>query len=256
MKVSIIMACRNAEAYVDDAVRSVLEQHEVDLELLVLDGASTDRTVEVVERAVHGAPQGIDCRVWSEVDEGLYDALNRGVARSTGEVVGFVHADDRLASPLTLKRAMDQMARDGAQGVYGDLDYVRRDDPSQIVRHWRSGAFDVSQLRWGWMPPHPTLYLRRKVYESFQLGQGAYFDTALRCSADYEFMLRVMSRPSMRLAYLPEVMVCMRTGGISNRGIPELWRKSLEDWRAMRRHRVGGLTTLFAKNVRKLPQFR
>lgn len=248
------MACRNAEAHVADAVQSVFGQRGVECELIVVDGASSDNTVEVIQSAVEGWTQG-RCVVVSEPDDGLYDALNKGVQRATGDVIGLLHADDMLAAPDVLKRVATELEQSGADGCYGDLQYVQRAHPDRVVRHWRSGPYARRRLRWGWMPPHPTLYLRREVYDRARLPDGCYFDTAYQCSADYEFMLRILWQHAVGLAYLPEVMVQMRMGGISNRSLKHLWRKSAEDYCILRRHHVGGLAALLAKNLRKLPQF-
>jgi glycosyltransferase len=137
-----------------------------------------------------------------------------------------------------------------ADAVYGDLVYVRADRPDQVLRQWRSGEFAPSRLRFGWMPPHPTFYLR-----SSRLPELGGFNDALRIAADYDFMLRCLSRPNARAVHIPEVMVHMRAGGASNRSIGALARKSSEDLYALRQSGVGGWFTLLCKNVRKLPQF-
>jgi glycosyltransferase involved in cell wall biosynthesis len=185
----------------------------------------------------------------SEPDSGIYDALNKGLAHASGDVIGFLHADDLLADSGVLTDVAAAFAA-GADGVYGDLLYVNKQDPAQIVRYWRGRMFTPDLPAKGWMPAHPTLYLRRAVYE--KLGN---FDTTLRIAADYDFMLRVMRDTSLRLHYVPKVLVRMRIGGASNRSLRNLLRKSLEDWRALRKNGVGGLRTLVRKNFSKLPQF-
>lgn len=135
-------------------------------------------------------------------------------------------------------------------GVYGDLEYVARDDPARVIRYWRAGGYRPERLRHGWMPPHPTLFLRREVFAR----HGAY-DPGFRIAADYEAILRWLIQGRIRLAYLPEVLVRMRVGGESNRSLGRILRKSAEDYRALRRHGVGGFGALAAKTLSKVPQF-
>lgn len=245
MKISLVTAVYNRRATLADALRSAAAQSYADVEHLIQDGGSTDGTLDVIAASRHSR-----MHVVSAPDGGIYDALNRGIARARGDVVGFLHSDDMLAHGDVLARVADVLADPDIDGVYGDLDYVAADDTSRVIRRWRSGAYDPARLRWGWMPPHPTLYLRRRVYEAHGL-----HDTSFRIAADYEAMLRYLVRGRIRLAYLPEVMVHMRVGGESNRSLDRIIRKSREDLRAMRQHGVGGVGTLAAKNLRKVTQF-
>jgi len=137
------------------------------------------------------------------------------------------------------------------------LQYVRESSAGgvRVVRHWRSGAYDPRQLAWGWMPPHPALFVRCDVYERIAMDEGIFFDPTYRCAGDYDFILRLFPRLQMPPVYIREVLVRMRTGGVSNRSLKHIWQKSCEDWRAIRRNRVGGLGTLIGKNVRKVGQF-
>ncbi|TNF63403.1 MAG: glycosyltransferase, partial [Rhodobacteraceae bacterium] len=177
-------------------------------------------------------------------------AINRGIERATGEVIGLMHSDDVFADDEVLASVAETLARTGADGVYGDLDYVSARDPSRRIRRWRSGGYDARSLRRGWMPPHPTLYLRREVFLRF----GTY-DTGFRIAADYDAMLRYLVTGEVRLAYIPRVLVRMRLGGASNRSLANLVQKSREDYRAIRRNGVGGAGTLALKNLRKIGQF-
>lgn len=245
MKISIVTAVYNRHATLASAFSSIAAQTHQDIEHLVQDGGSTDGSLDVIADWEHSR-----MRVVSERDGGIYDALNRGIARATGDVVGFLHSDDLLAHAGVLAQVADALADPALDGVYGDLDYVAADDTNRVIRRWRSGAYDPRQLRWGWMPPHPTLYLRRAVYERL----GGY-DTSFRIAADYEAMLRYLVRGRIRLGYIPEVMVKMRVGGESNRSLERILKKSREDLRAMRRYGVGGVGTLAAKNLRKITQF-
>ncbi|MCC5973735.1 MAG: glycosyltransferase [Rubellimicrobium sp.] len=245
MKITIVTAVYNREATVGQAIRSVATQDHPDIEHLVVDGASTDGTLEAVKAAHH--PGMV---VVSEPDGGIYDALNKGIARATGDVVGLLHSDDFFADTLVLSRVARAMEETGAEAAYGDLDYVSASDPTRVIRHWRAEPFSPRLLRRGWMPPHPTLFLRREVFERL----GAY-DTSYRIAADYEAILRWFGRGGITSAHIPEVLVKMRVGGESNRSLSRILRKSREDLRALRENRIGGLGVVAMKNLTKLPQF-
>ena len=136
-------------------------------------------------------------------------------------------------------------------GVYGDLEYVAQDDDTRVIRHWRAGSFAQAKLKRGWMPPHPTLYLRRAVFD-----RSGLYDTSYQISGDYDGMLRFLTSGQVRLAYIPQVMVRMKIGGVSNRSFAHMIRKSREDYRAIRHNKVGGIGTLVGKNLSKISQFR
>lgn len=245
MRISIITVAFNSAATIADTMRSVAEQTYHDIEHLVIDGASTDDTVAEVR--AHGKHVA---KLASEPDHGIYDAMNKGLALATGNFVGFLNADDMLASPEVVAMIARAAAVRGTDAVCGDLVYVRQNRPDEVFRYWRCGHFTPSRLRFGWMPPHPTLYVRRALVD--ELGG---FDTRLRIAADYEFMLRYLSRAGTEVRYVPQVLVKMRMGGASNRSLRAVLRKSHEDLLALKRNRAGGLLTLLCKNARKLPQF-
>ncbi|WP_210879427.1 glycosyltransferase family 2 protein [Roseovarius autotrophicus] len=245
MKISVIMAAYNSGATIGPAIRSFLAQDHPDKELIVVDGASQDQTAAVV--AALASP---DIRFHSEPDKGIYDALNKGIARATGEVIGILHTDDLFAHDHVLTRVAAAFETPGSDGVYGDLEYVARDNPARVIRYWRSGHYRPDLLRRGWMPPHPTLFLRREVFER----HGSY-DTSFRIAADFEAILRWLVRARLNFDYIPEVLVRMRVGGESNRSLGRILRKSREDLRAIRRHEIGGVMVLLSKNFGKLGQF-
>lgn len=245
MKISIITAVYNRVATIDHAIESVQAQSYAEVEHIVQDGGSTDGTLEMIHK--RACPE---TALVSEVDSGIYDAINRGIARSRGDVIGLMHSDDFFASHLALEWIAEAFADPNVDGVYGDLNYVSASDPTKIVRKWRSGEYREKRLAGGWMPPHPTLYLRRHVFEQWGL-----YNTEYRIAADYDAILRYLIQGQIRLAYIPKVLVNMRVGGESNRSLQRIAHKSREDFHVIRRHKVGGLCTLVFKNLSKIKQF-
>ncbi len=245
MKISVITAVYNNRDTVAQALDSALAQTHPDVELIVIDGGSTDGTLQVLQDYADRLAVLV-----SEPDRGIYDALNKGIARASGDVVGFLHSDDLFADASVLSRIAAAFADPSVDSVYGDLLYVSKDDPSRVVRTWRAGVFTPGKLAHGWMPPHPTFYVRRAVYEKL----GGY-DTSYRIAADYDCVLRLLGKGGVRAAYIPEVLVKMRVGGASNRSLSNILKKSREDYRALRVNGVGGLAALAWKNLSKLPQF-
>jgi glycosyltransferase involved in cell wall biosynthesis len=245
LKLSIITAVFNREATVAQAIASVAKQSYTNVEHLIIDGNSRDETLAEARRHAHPG-----MRIISEPDKGIYDALNKGIRLATGDIVGVMHSDDFFAHDHVLDRVVDAFAHNDTDAVYGDLDYVAAGDTSKVIRRWRSGEFKPRLLARGWMPPHPTLFIRRA--KIMRLG---LYDTSYQIAADYEAILRWFGRDGLEPIYIPEVLVKMRMGGESNRSFSRIVRKSREDYRALRSSGVGGLGALALKNVRKLGQF-
>lgn len=245
MRITIVTAVYNRAGTVADAIGSVARQSYADLEHIIIDGASSDGTLAAIEAARHPA-----MRLVSEPDSGIYDALNKGFALASGEVVGLVHSDDLLAHDRVLEAVMAAFADPAVDAVYGDLDYVSPADPGRAVRRWRAGAFTPGKLRRGWMPPHPALFVRRRVWE-----ENGTYDTSYRIAGDYDAVLRWFGREGICVRYIPQVLVKMRWGGESNGSLGRILRKSREDYRALRTNRVGGLGVLVIKNLSKISQF-
>jgi len=245
MKVSVITVVYNNAKHIAGAIESVLSQNYSCIEYVIVDGGSTDGTLEIIEKYRDHIAVSI-----SEPDHGIYDALNKGVTLSSGDVVGFLHSDDVFTHSGVVSTIVRQLSTFGADVVYGDLDYVNENDTGRIIRHWMAGSFAKKRLKLGWMPPHPTVYVRRKVYEQF-----GGFDLTYQIAADYDFMLRILSKGGLKVVYQPEVLVKMRLGGESNRSFLNIVRKSMEDYRALKKNNVGGIMALFCKNISKVPQF-
>lgn len=243
--ISVVTAVYNRKSTVQNAIDSVQSQTYPNVEHIVQDGGSTDGTLDVLK---HLGQSGFSLE--SRPDRGIYDAINKGIGRATGDVIGLMHSDDYFAAPDVLESVAAAFADPTVDGVYGDLDYVAETNTSRVIRKWRSGPYNPESLRRGWMPPHPTLYLRRSVFETWGL-----YDTTFQIAADYDAMLRYLVKGQINLTYIPKVFVKMRVGGESNRSIGRIVQKSKEDYRALHRNGVGGLGTLFAKNVSKISQF-
>lgn len=245
LQISVITAVFNRADTLGDALASLRAQTWPHVEHIVVDAASTDGSQHILARHRNSM-----AKLVSEPDDGLYDGLNKGIGLATGDVVGFLHADDMYASPDTLQSVARAFQDPKVDAVYGDVVYVDKRDPSRVVRYWRAGEFRPELLRSGWMPPHTTLYLRRSVYERF-----GGFDTRYCIAADYDHVLRVLGSGRVNVAYVPDVLMRMRLGGASNSSVAGLVRKAVEDYNAMRQNHVGGVQALIMKNLSKLPQF-
>lgn len=247
LKISVITAVCNRADTIAAAVKSVLKQTYPDVEYVIIDGASSDGTLSILKSIAHNLNNIL---LVSEPDNGIYDALNKGLKYATGDIIGILHSDDYFADEQVLKHVAEAFVDEGVDAVYGDLVYVAKDDTSRIIRLWRAGEYHPSNLARGWMPPHPTLFLRRRVIERW----GGY-DTRYRISADYDSILRYFGKGLIRTVYIPRVLVKMRLGGESNRSLGRILRKSKEDYLALHRNGIGGLSVLLWKNLSKVGQF-
>lgn len=245
MKISIITACYNSAQTVADTLTSVSRQGHRAVEHIIVDGASRDNTLEIVGEFPHVA------KVVSEKDNGIYDAMNKGISLATGEVVAILNSDDVYIDNQVVAKVMSAFEDPSIDAAYGDLQYVKQDDLNKITRTWRSGSFSPRKFYYGWMPPHPSFFVRRRVYD--QVGR---FNCSLRSSADYEFMLRVLLKYRLRPRYIPQVLVKMRTGGMSNATIQHRLRANREDREAWRLNGIEPhFFTVPLKPLRKVFQF-
>jgi glycosyltransferase involved in cell wall biosynthesis len=248
MKISIITVAYNAEATIAEAVASVVGQRQdgFELEYIIVDGASTDETLAALEPHRDGI-----ALIISEPDRGLYDAMNKGVAAATGDFIGILNADDAYAHNGVLAAVAARLEETGADALYGDLDYVAADGSGRVVRRWRSGEMGPRSFLRGWMPPHPTFFLARSVY-----AEHGVYSLDLRSAADYELMLRMLHKHRVRAAYIPDVLVKMQTGGMSNASWTNRVRANREDRAAWRMNGLRPMPwTLVIKPLRKLGQW-
>jgi glycosyltransferase len=248
MKITIVTATYNSEKTICDCVKSISSQTYGEIEHIVIDGGSCDKTIGLVKSVSRK-----DTIVQSARDDGIYDALNKGIRLASGDVIGFLHSDDVLADDNVISEVARAFSNPSISAVYGDLEYVSKCDLSCVVRSWKSRQFDRRQLYLGWMPPHPTLYLRREVYT--KIGD---FDKSFKISADYLSILRAFMFTDIVSKHLPITIVKMRLGGVSNASLKSIAVKSWEDVKALRLCKIP-LVVAFAivimKNITKVPQF-
>ena len=206
MKISIITVCFNSVETIEDTIKSVLSQSYENIEYIIVDGGSTDGTLEII-----GGYKNKISKVISEPDNGIYDAMNKGIDLATGEFIGGLNSDDIYMDNNVLTSVMRVFATEGVDAVYGDLIYVDRNDTSKMKRYWKSGEYKLGAFYKGWVPPHPTFFCRKEIYTNY-----GYFRSDMHVAADFELMLRFIEKHMIKLSYFPETLVKMRTGGCAN----------------------------------------
>lgn len=245
MKISIITSVYNNKETIEDAIKSVLSQTFPNIEYIVVDGASSDGTVEIIKKYENRISKFV-----SEKDKGIYDGLNRGIELATGDIIGFLHSDDIYTDENIISEVISSFLNNETDSIYGDLVYVDKKDTNKIFRYWESGDYTIEKLEKGWMPPHPTFFVKKEFYDKY-----GKFDLDFGIAADYDFMLRMLGKYKISTTYLPKVLYKMRVGGASNRSIRNIIQKSKEDFRALKNNGIGGYKTLLIKNISKIPQF-
>lgn len=246
MKLSVITVAYNSQATIGHTIRSFLAQQHLNKEMIVVDGASSDETVAIAKS--FDSP---DIRIISEPDNGPYDAMNKGLRLATGDAIGVLNSDDVFHDPTSLTRIDAALANSDI--VYGDLNVVRDHDSRLVMRVWQAGPFAKGAFRRGWLTPHPTLYMRRKVFDA--VGE---FDVSFRLAADYDLALRAMELHDYRIRYIPGVLADYQLGGLSSRD----WKATIEgNWECLRARRerfgYGGIDiALFGKFLRSVMQVR
>ena len=245
-KISIITVCFNSSNTIEGTIQSVISQNYTNIEYIIVDGLSTDNTLKIVEKYKNKISKLI-----SEKDNGIYYAINKGIAASTGEIVAILHADDFYANENVISDVVGAFEKKNVDAVYGDLQYVDQLDTNKIKRNWISKKYNKSNFLKGWMPPHPSFFVKRECYNKYGV-----FNTVLKSAGDYELMLRFLYKNNCSVDYIPQVLVKMRVGGKSNVSILNRIIANREDKKAWEINNLHpGAFTFIRKPLSKLGQF-
>ena len=244
MKISIITVVYNNKETIQDCIDSVLSQEYDDLEYVIVDGASTDGTVEIIKDVVKRYPEK-SIKFISEKDDGIYDAMNKGIGLASGDIIGILNSDDAYYTNDCLSTVVNEFQKKSVDSVFADLVYVRRDNLQKVVRYYSSASFSPCKFAFGWMPAHPTFFVRRGLYEKY-----GKFKTDYIIAADYELLVRFLAKNNVTYSYIPKVLVKMRTGGASTRNLKSNWILNKEILRACAEN---GIKTNIVKVLSKYP---
>lgn len=246
MLVSILTAVLNSVNTIEDCIKSIQSQTYKNIEHIILDGGSTDGTLEVIKRYKNGIK-----KIVSEPDNGMYDAINKGLTLAEGEIIGILNSDDFYAHNKVIEKVVEKFKKEKVDSCYGDLVYVNKHDTSRIVRYWKSGEYKNGMMVYGWHPPHPSFFVKKEIYEKY-----GNFNTDLKIASDYEIMVRFLDKFKISTSYIPEVLVKMRIGGKSNRGLKNILLVSYEEYLAWK---INGyrncLFPVIMTKMYKIPQF-
>lgn len=228
MRITVITASLNCAGTIEDTITSILSQTHNDYEHLIIDGGSTDGMLDIIKRHSHGK-----MKVVSEPDDGIFDAMNKGIKMATGEVIGFINADDVLADETVLAQVSSAFKDPDVDGCYGDLIIVRRNNPGKIVRYWKSRPFSDGLFQRGWHPPHPAFFARKELYDRF-----GGFDTEFKIAADADLLIRLFLVHNIRTAYIPRLLVRMRNGGNSTGTLANIFKGNIEICRSFKKNKI------------------
>jgi glycosyltransferase involved in cell wall biosynthesis len=239
-KISIVTVCFNSAVTIRDTIDSVLSQDYVDIEYIIIDGGSTDGTMQIIS-----AYTSRIAKIISEPDKGIYDAMNKGIALATGEMIGILNSDDFYASSDVVSSIVNTYVQSRADIVFGDLIYVASEDTTKVVREYNASDFRPWMLRFGWMPPHTATFIKRSIYEDFGMYAMGY-----KTAADYELFVRILLLKKINYFYIKKTIVLMRMGGATSSGWRSYLTTSLEMVRAIRQN---GLYTNIVIILMRLP---
>jgi len=244
-KITIITAGYNSAATIRDTLKCIASQSYSNIEHIIIDGASKDDTLKIVKEFPHVA------KIISEPDQGIYDAMNKGIQLATGDIIGILNSDDFYSDNDTLQSVAKAFTENNVESCYADLQYVDEKNTSRIVRNWVSGDFNRFNFLKGWMPPHPTFFVRKEIYEKY-----GSFDLELNSAADYELMLRFLFKHRISTHYIPKTLVKMRTGGQSNASLKNRFKANQEDKLAWKKNGLKPkFYTTWLKPIRKINQY-
>lgn len=245
LSISIITVVRNNETTIADCISSVTGQSQPPFEHIIIDGKSTDGTLLEIKKHSYAA-----VKLVSETDNGIYDAMNKGIHLATGDIIGILNSDDIYAHSHVLENVTKLFQESSADALFADLVYVKPDNLNQVVRYYSGAGFTPEKFAWGWMPPHPTFFVRREIYERY-----GFFATDYRIAADYELMARFLARHRVKYLYMSEVIVRMRTGGISTRNLKSNWILNHEILLACAENNIHtNIFKVYSKYFRKVSQ--
>lgn len=246
MKISIITVSYNSEKTIEATIKSVINQTYPDIEYIIIDGGSTDRTLGIIEKYKDKI-----AKIISEPDKGIYDAMNKGLKLATGEIIGILNSDDLYYDEKVIETVVKKIEEQNVDCLWGDLVYVNKNNINQIIRFWKSSEYENRKFQKGWHPPHPTFFVRKKIYEKY-----GDFNLKFKIAADYELMLRFLEKYKIKFCYIPMILVKMKIGGKSNKSIFNIIKANIESCRAWK---VNGLKIspfrIFLKPLSKISQY-
>ena len=246
LKISIITVSYNSAVTIKDTIESILSQDYENIEYIIIDGGSTDNTVDIVKKYA----DKIDYFV-SEADNGIYDGMNKGIQAATGDIVGILNSDDFYPNSYVISNVAKTFVNQDCDAVYGDLVYVKENDSSKIARYWQSGEYTIKKIKNGWMLPHPTFFVKKEMYD-----RHGYYNTDLKSAADYEMILKLLYKKNISVFYIPMILVKMRMGGASNSSIMNRIRANKEDGLAWTKNQLNKpLFVRIKKPLQKIRQF-
>ena len=246
MKVSLVTVVLNCSDYIEDCMKSVIGQDYHNIEYIIIDGGSTDGTIPLIKKYGHKIDYFL-----SEKDAGMYDALNKGLAVATGDLVGVLNADDLFAASDTISSVVNCFRQNDCDIVYGNLNFISRVDFTKVTRRWRSKPYKLKSVKTGWMPAHPTMYIKRKVITD----EGGYSLDFGSC-ADYELIIRILQNKNFQAVFLDKLLILMRDGGMSNGSLRKVYRTMVNDYRVLAHNKIPNpLLVMVLKKLRKLNQF-
>ena len=244
MKISVITVCYNSEGYIEDAVKSVICQRYKDVEYIIVDGASCDNTLSIIDKY----KDHIDLLI-SEPDKGIYDAMNKGIEAATGDYIAFLNSDDFYTSDDALSQVAKSLKKSKTDCIFGNINYVRTEEPSMIVRKWRTGEFVDGGFQLGWHPAHPTFIVKRDVYKKY-----GGFDLSFSLAADFELMLRFLVHYQISHVYLDKVIIHMRLGGATSSSLSNSIKQNKECYNAFKKNNIK--VSVFYPLLRILPKLK
>lgn len=246
LKISIITVSYNSAVTIKDTIESILSQDHENIECIIIDGGSTDGTLEIVRKYSDRISYFV-----SELDDGIYDGMNKGIQAATGDIVGILNSDDFYPNSYVISNVAKTFVNQDCDAVYGDLVYVKENDTSKIARYWQSGEYTIKKIKNGWMLPHPTFFVKKEMYD-----RHGYYNTDLKSAADYEMILKLLYKKNISVFYIPMILVKMRMGGASNSSIMNRMRANKEDGLAWTKNQLNKpLFVRIKKPLQKIRQF-